>query len=292
MAAAVDRALAVRLIATQFPQWADLRLCPVPADGWDHRSFRLGNSMVVRLPSAPEYAGQVEREHRWLPWLAPHLPFEVPHPLALGRPGCGYPFDWSVYRWIEGDTAARAGVADVRAFAADVARFLASLESIAAAGGPAPGADNFFRGGDLATYDAQARAALDRLSGFIDVRAATRIWDAALASHWTRDPVWVHGDMSAANLIVRGGRLIAVIDFGQLAVGDPACDLVIAWTFLGPAGRSVFRDRMPVDEDTGQRGRGWAIWKASIVAAGMTGTNAAGRAQSERALHEILHAAG
>lgn len=291
MTPAIDLALAARLIGSQFPQWAGLPLSPIPAGGWDNRTFRLGDSMLVRLPSAREYAGQVEKEHRWLPRLAPHLPFAIPEPLALGEPGFGYPFNWSVYRWIEGESAASADIADSEGFASDVARFLSALQAIDAEQGPRPGAHNFFRGGDLASYDGEARAALARLSASIDVRVATRIWDGALASRWPCDPVWVHGDMSAGNLLVRDGQLAAVIDFGQLAVGDPACDLAMAWTFFGAAGRKTFRERLPLDEDTWRRGRGWALWKAAIVAAGMTDTNAVEKAQSGRTLRELLNPA-
>ena len=285
---AIDAALAERLVRAQFPQWAHLPLTPVPADGWDHRNFRLGDAMLVRLPSDAPYAGQVEIEQRWLPRLAPLLPLRVPQPLAQGAPGAGYPWHWSVLRWIEGETAAHAGVADLVAFARDLAAFLRALQRIDTHDGPPPGPRNFHRGGALATYDAEARSAIEALAGAIDARAALRVWDAAMSTAWSAPPVWIHGDMSAGNLLVRDGRLAAVIDFGLLAVGDPACDLAIAWTFMDAASRAVFRSQLALDDATWERGRGWALWKAAIVAAGLSDTNAVEKAQAARTLREVL----
>jgi len=284
----MDRELVRRLIAAQFPQWAGLPVRPVPMDGWDNRSFRLGDTMLVRLPSAAAYAGQVEHEHRWLPRFAPLLPLAIPGPLGLGRPAAGCPFAWSVYRWIEGETAAAARVGDMQAFAATLARFLGALQRIDPAGGPEPGARNFHRGGALAAYDAEAREAIRRLSPSIDAVAATSLWEEAVRTTWPRDPVWVHGDVSAGNLLVRDGRLVAVIDFGQLAVGDPACDLAIAWTFLDHRSRAVFRSGLALDADTWLRGRAWALWKAAIVSAGLAHTNAVEKAQASRTLEAVL----
>ncbi|HET7402764.1 MAG TPA: aminoglycoside phosphotransferase family protein [Usitatibacter sp.] len=284
----MDRDLVRKLIGSQFPQWAHLAVTPVPVGGWDHRSFRLGDTMVVRLPSAAAYAAQVAKEQRWLPTLAPSLPLAIPEPLALGTPGEGYPFPWSVYRWLEGETAAPANVRDPQGFAAALARFLGALQRIDPHGGPSPGTHNFHRGGALATYDAETREAIRRLSASIDARAATNLWDAALRTTWQRDPMWVHGDVSAGNLLVRDGELAAVIDFGLLAVGDPACDLAMAWTFMDPGSRAVFRSGLQPDPDTWLRGRAWALWKAAIVTAGMVDTHAVEKAHARRTLEAAL----
>src|SRR5262245_54783052 len=192
----------------------------------------------------------------------------------MGVPGCGFPRPWSVRRWIDGERADVAPIADLGRFATDLAEFLAALHRIDAAGAPPPGAHNFHRGGALDVYDAEARAAIASLAGEIDARAATEIWDAALRAHWGGPPVWVHGDVSAANLLVANGRLGAVIDFGGCAVGDPACDLVIAWTFFPRDGRAAFRARVALDDATWARGRGWALWKAAITVAQSDGTDA------------------
>ena len=287
---AIDASLVRTLMRWQFPQWANLPVAPLVPDGWDHRSFRLGEDMIVRLPSAAAYATQVEKEHRWLPVLAPQLPFAIPESLALGEPGQGYPWQWAIRRWIPGETAARAQVNDPSRFAEDVASFLRALHRVDSRDGPRPGRDNFFRGGSLAAYDADARRAIGTLANRIDAKAAMRVWDEALETKWEGKPVWVHGDMSAGNLLLRDGRLHAVIDFGSMAIGDPACDLVIAWTFLTAEPRSVFRSALALDEGTWKRGCAWALWKASIVAAGIAQTNAVEEALSWRTIAEILHA--
>jgi aminoglycoside phosphotransferase (APT) family kinase protein len=284
----IDAPLVRQLIAAQFPQWADLPIRPVPFDGWDNRTFRLGEHMTVRLPSAAAYVAQVEKEHRWLPKLAPLVPLAIPVPLALGVPAAGYPWPWSVYPWIEGDNATIERIADIREFATALARFLVALQRIDSTGGPRPGRHNFFRGGGLATYDAETRDAIAALDGWIDDVAATAVWQAALESTWQGPPVWVHGDVSAANLLVTNGRLNAVIDFGCSGVGDPACDLTIAWTFFGADGRDAFRANLPADDATWARARGWALWKALITIARCMETDPAEAEKARRVVAAVL----
>lgn len=267
-AIAIDASLVRRLVAKQFPQWAKLNVKPVEFSGWDNRTFQLGNTMSVRLPSAERYAAKVAIEQKWLPRLGPCLPLPIPVPLAMGVPEFGYPWHWSIYQWIEGDDAAVGQIEDLTQFAKDVARFLIALQHIDATHGLPAGPHNFYRGGALATYDAESRNAIAALKGEIDTDAATTLWNDALESTWIRPPVWIHGDVSAGNLLVQRGRLSAVIDFGGMAVGDPACDLVIAWTIFSGASREAFRSALPLDADTWTRARGWAIWKAMITLAG------------------------
>lgn len=193
--------------------------------------------------------------------------------LAMGEPAEGYPFRWSIYRWIDGETAAPERIGNRREFAASLARFLVALQRIDAIGGPAPGAENFHRGGALSTYDAQAREAISELNGKIDGTTATTVWGTALASQWHGSPVWVHGDVSMGNLLVQRGRLSTVIDFGSMAVGDPACDFAIAWTTFDGESREAFRAVLAADAATWVRARGWALWKAMIVATGLADTN-------------------
>lgn len=284
----IDVALVKRLIASQFPLWARLPVSPVAVDGWDHRSFRLGDMMIARLPGAAAYAVQVEKEHRWLPKLAPSLPLAIPQPLALGEPDEDYPWRWSIYRWIHGQVAARAQISDASQFATTLARFLRALQRANTHDGPLPGPENFFRGGSLTVYAQQARQAIETLRHQINAASAMGILEAAVPTTWQSAPVWVHGDMSAGNLLVRDGELTAVIDFGLLAIGDPACDLAIGWTFLDRRSRSIFRSEMQVDPDTWTRARAWALWKAAIVAAGVTATNEIETAQCWRTLAEVV----
>jgi aminoglycoside phosphotransferase (APT) family kinase protein len=257
--------LVAGLIEDQFPQWADLPVRPVEADGIDNTTFRLGQSMSVRLPSADAYIEQVDKEHRWLPVLARQLPLPIPEPLAKGRPGRGFPRPWSVYRWIDGDPATPENIGDMARFATDLAAFLGALYRIDPADGPRPGTHNFFRGGPVDAYDDETREALAALRGHIDTALAAQVWEAALKAGPPGPPVWFHGDAQPGNLLVRDGRLSAVIDFGTSGVGDPACDTTIAWTFLSGDASRAFREGLPFNEATWARGRGWAIWKAMIV---------------------------
>jgi aminoglycoside phosphotransferase (APT) family kinase protein len=260
----ITAAVAAGLVSDQFPQWADLPVVPVAVNGWDNTTFRLGDSLSVRLPSHERYVAQVEKEHRWLPLLAPELPLTIPEPIALGRPSATFPRPWSIYRWIDGHPAKADGLADMSAFARDLAGFLVALYSIDAHHGPEPGAHSFGRGGPLAYYDAESRQALAVLADDIDSLTAHDVWEAGLASAWHRPPVWVHGDAAPSNLLVANGRLVAVIDFGCSAVGDPACDLVMAWTFFSGESASAFRSAVALDDATWARARGWALWKAAI----------------------------
>lgn len=272
-----------RLVATQFPRWAHLPVRPVAVSGWDNQTFRLGDDLSVRLPTAAEYARAVEKEHRWLPVLAPALPLPIPRPVACGRPGEGFRYAWSVYEWIDGEPAGTAGIGDPVRFATDLAGFLVALRTADPTGGPGPGLHNWFRGGPLHTYDQQTRRALADLGDRVPADLVTEIWQTALAATWSGPPVWFHGDVAAGNLLVRDGALAAVIDFGTSGVGDPACDVVAAWTMLTGTARDVFRASLGVDDATWARGRGWALWKALTLHAGDPGDDGV-----TRVLDEIL----
>lgn len=284
----ITTALVRRLIDTQFPQWKNLPIRPVALSGWDNRTFHLGEDMLVRLPSRKDYAAQVEKEQFWLPRLSPQLPLPIPVPLALGAPAEGYPWKWSIYRWIEGDSAASVSVINLEQLASDLAQFLHALHQINASGGPLPGPHSFFRGGPLSSYDAETRQAIALLKSTIDGEMITKIWETALATGWQGPPVWVHGDISAGNLLLKNGRLSAVIDFGQLAIGDPACDLAIAWTLFRNESRKIYQIALHLDADTWSRGRAWALWKALIIAAGLVKTNAIEGRQCWHIIDEII----
>ncbi len=263
---AIDAALAAQLVAEQFPEWADLPVVPVDQPGWDNRTFRLGDTMSVRLPSAAAYVASVDKEHTWLPRLAPQLPLPIPVPLALGAPGGEYPWPWSVRRWLDGRASSRERIRDLVAFARDLAGFLVALQSIDASGGPVAGAHCFHRGGSLRVYDAETHDAIAALGPRVDGATAEAVWQAALDATWTGAPVWFHGDIASGNLLLDDdGDLSAVIDFGTCGVGDPACDLVIAWTLFDGESRAEFRRLMPADDAMWARARGWALRKALIT---------------------------
>ncbi|GAA0527986.1 aminoglycoside phosphotransferase family protein [Paractinoplanes ferrugineus] len=254
-----------RLLAAQFPAWAGRELRPVAEGGTEHLMFRLGEDLVVRLPRLPSGGATVERERRWLPYLAPHLPLAIPEPVGFGRPGEGCPLPWSVYRWRPGDHH----MTDPPATAAALGDFVAALQRVPVP----PDAPPAYRGGltpepaggagsgpgrevGYARADAEMRAAARDLR----VPAVLRLWDAALElPGWAGPPVWVHSDLLPGNVLFRAGRLDAVIDFGCAGVGDPAADLMAGWAMFGPAERRGFRARLAVDDDTWARGRAYAL---------------------------------
>lgn len=284
----INVALVRRLVATQFPQWVDLPITPVELDGWDNRTFHLGDHMTVRLPSAEGYAPQVEKEHYWLPKLAPLLPLPIPVPLAKGAPNGDYPWHWSIYLWLQGEVATIERIANLSAFATSLAQFLTALQHIDSAEGPAAGSHNFFRGAPLAVYDAETRQAITTLGNTVDAEAAQAVWETALQATWQGPPVWFHGDIAAGNLLVNDGHLSGVIDFGCSGVGDPACDTTIAWTLLSGESREAFRATLRVDEATWARGRGWALWKALITLVKYIHTAPAKAEEARRVIDEIL----
>jgi aminoglycoside phosphotransferase (APT) family kinase protein len=284
-----DASLVRRLLVAQFPQWADLPIEPVPSAGTDNALYRLGDDMAVRLPRIERATWQVDKEHAWLPRLAPHLPLAVPVPLARGLPGEGYPWHWSITLWFEGENVTIERLADPRQAATDLARFIAALQRIDPSGGPPPGEHNFGRGVPLAQRDSRTREAIRALDGMLDTEAVAAAWDVALqAPAWHGPPVWIHGDVSSGNLLAVQGRLSAVIDFGWLGVGDPACDLMIAWTLFSGESREAFRTALSVDDATWVRGRGWALSWALIFIPYYLNTNPGGVSNAWRAIDEVL----
>jgi aminoglycoside phosphotransferase (APT) family kinase protein len=239
------------LLRAQFPEWSELPIIPFDHGGTDHFIFRIGDELQVRLPKHEPSTGQVEKELRILPRLRPHLQVELPEPLARGLPGEGYPFTWGVYRWLPGEQPREASVELAR----DVAAFLHVLQEIPVEDeGPV-----HTRGAPLARRDREVRDALARLPGDVDRAAVASAWDAALAApDWDGAPVLIHGDMLPANLLVRDGRLAAVLDWGVFGAGDPACDYMIAWSLLAPV-RGAFRAAAGLDDATWARARGWAL---------------------------------
>lgn len=285
----VDAALVRRLLAACFPDWAPRPLVPVASSGTDHALYRLGDDLLVRLPRLARVVDQVEREHRWLPRLAPQLPVAIPTPVARGSPAAGYPWPWSVYRWLAGENPVAGRIPDAGRLATELAAFVAALHAIDPAGGPPPGAGTFFRGAPLATRDERTRAALAALRGEIDTKSASAVWGEALRTPpHAGPPVWIHGDLAPGNLLCVDGRLAAVIDFGGSGVGDPACDLIVAWNLFDDAARRVYRSALAVDEATWSRGRGWALSVALLQLPYYRDSNPALAANARRTIREVL----
>jgi aminoglycoside phosphotransferase (APT) family kinase protein len=253
------------LVRRQVPELAGQPVVPVDVDGWDNSSFRVGDAHLARLPTDDGYVPAVTKEHEWLPVLAQQLPFAVPKPIKRGQPGCGFTRPWSLYRWLPGQPASGFRVTDLQCFARDVAAFLSALQGIDASGGPAVGAHSFGRGGPLNVYDDDVHACLPYLPPDIDPEEVLHRWRGAMSTPYTGEPRWFHGDMAPSNLLVRDGRLSAIIDFGTCGTGDPACDLVLAWTYLDEAARATFLQHLDPDHDMWRRGQAWALWKALLT---------------------------
>ncbi|MGW0763699.1 aminoglycoside phosphotransferase family protein [Streptomyces sp. NPDC002814] len=256
----IDGALVRRLVDTQFPQWAGLPLKLLNPAGSDHVIYRLGEELSVRLPRHAGAIGQASKEFEWLPRLAPYLPLAVPVPVGVGDPDFGYPWPWAVSRWLDGEVATVEALAGSSTAALELAQFLAALQQFAPEDIPAENIREDLTGRPLSDRDRATRVAIAQVDGVFDAAAMTALWDAALsAAGWDRPPVWFHGDFHTGNLLTVDGRLSAVIDFGGLGTGDPACDLMIAFTLMSADTRAVFRAALQVDDATWMRGRGWAL---------------------------------
>jgi len=279
----IDDALVARLVAAQFPQFADLPIRGVPSTGTVNAIYRLGNELYARFPRVPAWAASLEREWMWLPKLAPWLSLQVPEPVAQGMPARGYPLPWAIYRWIEGQPYADERVADEGHAAVALAHVVAELRGIATHGAPQGGRQ------PLHTLDAVTRTAIAASQGVIDRTAAAAAWARALdAPAWDGMPVWIHSDLLRPNLLVHGGRLCAVIDFGGVGVGDPAADVIAAWSVFGPTGRAIFRSVLAVDDGTWQRARGYALHQAVLIIPYYAATNPAFVVLAQRTVAEIL----
>ncbi|WP_083753351.1 aminoglycoside phosphotransferase family protein [Actinosynnema sp. ALI-1.44] len=250
----IDAALARRLVDTQFPRWAELPLRPHAPAGSDHVIYRLGEELSVRLPRHAGAIKQARKEAEWLPRLAPHLPLAIPTLVEVGAPDFGYPWPWAVSRWLDGEAATVEALSGSHEAAGALAEFLTALRRFDAE----PAED--LTGLPLAARDTATRSAITEVGDAFDTAAMAELWDTALAApEWGRPPAWFHGDFHTGNLLTANGRLSAVIDFGELGVGDPACDLIIAFTLMSAETRATFRAALDVDDATWTRGRGWAL---------------------------------
>lgn len=259
--------LAYKLIAEQFPEYAHLSIRSVKSQGNDNRTFHLGDEMLVRLPSGEEYVRQIAKEHKWLPLLALKLPLPIPKPIVIGNPSNDYPWDWSIYRWLKGDSANTVELNDIalETIAIQLAYFLQELHKFDADIDSAPELHNWWRAAHTSTYDEETRELINKLGDVIDARKASSLWQKAISSKWDKKPIWVHGDVASGNILLKDGKLCAVIDFGCMGIGDPACDLTIAWTFFKNNSRQVFKNAFNFDTETWDRARGWALWKAMFT---------------------------
>ena len=258
--------LARKVIAEQFLEYASLPIVDVEKQGHDNRTYRLGDHMLIRIPTAADYALKVPIEQELLQQLAKRLRVNIPAPIKMGKPSADYPFPFSIYKWLPGKSINLLTLTDQEKeqLAFDLAKFLKELQAISDVEGPEPGQHNWWRGDHVSVYDKGAREQIAELAEIIDVGSALALWDKACATKWNNAPIWIHGDFAIGNILMDGGKLSAVIDFGGAAVGDPACDLVMAWTYLSGKAREIFISEMNIDQDTWLRAGAWALWKETF----------------------------
>ncbi len=312
--------LAYKLIAEQFPEYANLPITDVEKQGHDNRTYRLGDHLLIRMPTAADYAAKVAIEQDILPQLARNISLSIPAPIKMGKPSAGYPYPFSIYKWLPGKSINLLTLTDQdkEQLAFDLAQFLKELQAITHFKGLPifaetlaclrPGQHNWWRGGPVSFYDKGAREQIAELAGVIDLNRAFAVWEKACATQWHRKPVWIHGDLTIGNLLMESRddssyfaalaelrreqassvKLSAVIDFGGAAVGDPACDLVIAWTYLSGKSREIFMSEMDLDHDTWLRARAWALWKATYELCHIADKNSAEGLLQKRIVNEVI----
>jgi aminoglycoside phosphotransferase (APT) family kinase protein len=279
----IDAGMVERLVAGQFPELAGLPVRPVGSTGTVNAIYRLGDDLCVRLPRMRRWADGLVTEQLWLPRLAPHLSLRVPEPVCAGRPAAEYPFGWAVYRWLAGQPYADDLVADEREAAADLAQFVLELRGLDPAGAPRAGRR------PLRELDADTREAIESAASVIDGAAALAAWAAALDTRaWDGTPTWIHADLLRPNLLVDRGRIGAVIDFGSVGAGDPASDVIAAWSVFGRAGRATYRAALDVDDATWSRARGIALHQAAMIIPYYATTNPGFVTLAKRTVEEIL----
>lgn len=285
----IDELLARRLLAEQLPSYRSLPLRRVASGGTENAVFRLGDDFALRMPLTPGAVGGLLKEIRWLPVLRPHLSLKVPEVVATGKPSDRYPFPWAVVRWLPGDDALTVELEPMGAAADALGRFVSELRTVPTAGAPAPGTEGFTRGLPLTEWDADVREALARCDGLVDVRRVTAVWDDALAAPtYQGPPVWLHADLIPGNIVVRAGRVAGVLDFGGMAIGDPAYDVTPAWHLLDSSSRLTFLDVTNADQATCRRARGIVVALGAFALPYYQHTNPAMMRTARRGIAAVL----
>ena len=262
----IDENLVKNLIESGFPKYSNLSITPVKQQGHDNRTFHLGNEMLIRVPSSKRYAKKVSKEQEWLPKISPNVSFKIPKPIHIGKPSKDYPYNWSIYEWIPGESLnlLPKDKVNLEEVAKKLAKFIKELHKIDVSGAPKAGKSTFYRGCSPKFYDDDTRNYLDKLRNIIDYPKALKIWENAINSEWEKNPVWIHGDLAIGNILIKDNKVNAIIDFSGMAIGDPACDIVLYWNLFDKGSKDIFRSELDLDKDTWNRARGWALWKASF----------------------------
>ncbi|MEZ4641656.1 MAG: aminoglycoside phosphotransferase family protein [Chloroflexota bacterium] len=279
----INIALVRQLLAEQFPHLAKRPVTLVRSTGTVNAIFRIGDDLYARLPRVAEWAKSLNREWEWLPKIAPHISLAIPQPVVRGKPTSTYPYSWAIYRWIEGASYQDDLINDERQVARDLANFIMELQGVAMQGAPSGGR------APLIELDAVTRSVIETLRGVIDTEAVLELWTRSLeVPPWNGKPVWIHGDLLKSNLVVRDGRLCAVVDFGGVGIGDPAADIVPAWSVFNEVGRETFRRALVVDDNTWYRACGYALHQALMIIPYYPDTNPEFVIMAKRTVNEIL----
>lgn len=283
--------LAKKLISTQFPEYVDLTVSEVEQQGHDNRTYRIGDDMLIRMPTAESYALKVPKEQELLPKLAKHLSVAIPAPIKMGKPSEDYPYPFSIYKWLDGSSANHVTLDEqaLENLAFELTTFLKELQAITDVEGPSPGQHNWYRGDHISVYDSGAREQIAKLADIIDSSSALELWERACATKWNKTPIWIHGDYAVGNILIKDNKLSGVIDFGGTAMGDPACDLVIAWTYLSGKARDIFIRAMDLDEDAWLRARAWALWKATFELCNIADKNSPEARLQKKIIDEVIN---
>jgi aminoglycoside phosphotransferase (APT) family kinase protein len=279
----IDVALVQRLVADQFPDRAGLVIREVQSTGTVNAIYRVGDDAYARLPRRAVGEADLQREAQWLPWLAERLSLPIPEPIGEGHPNESYPFAWALCHWIDGEPYTDDGIHDEARAARDLARFVLELRRLDPSGAPPAGRR------PLRQLDANTRAAIEAGRMLIDAGAALDVWDDAVKSSvWEGDAVWIHTDLLRPNILISSGRISAIIDFGMAGVGDPAADVIAAWSVFGPAGREQYRSVLNVDDETWRRARGFALHQAALAIPYYVETNPRFAALAQRTIEQVV----
>lgn len=262
----IDIFVVSTIIKESFPKWGTLPISPL-GEGTSNYLFRLGNDMVIRIPRHRQSVETLEKERQWLPFLSSNLNWKIPRPIADGKVGEHYPFPWYIYNWIDGKIIEKDVYVDQDKLVIDMTNFLKDLQKLDTKDAPLPGAHNFYRGVELKSRDSSVRNAINSLSLKLDLSEIEKIWNRGLrAKRWDKRGLWIHGDLDSRNLLVnKDGGLAGIIDFGGLAVGDPAVDAMVAFKLFDKEHREIFRERLKIDDDMWARGKGWVVSQALIA---------------------------
>ena len=283
--------LAKKLITIQFPEYANLHIEDVKQQGHDNRTYRLGDDLLIRMPTAESYSLKVAIEQELLPGLAKHLSVNIPVPVKMGKPSDDFPYPFSIYKWLDGDSANFLDLSDIEleVIALRLARFLKELQEIKGAEGLVPGQHNYWRGEHVSVYDKGAREQIDTLKDIIDSNSALELWERACSTRWKSEPVWIHGDLAVGNILIKDRNLSGIIDFGGMAVGDPACDLVIAWTYLSGKSREIFIQELDLDDNTWLRAKAWTLWKATYELRNIEDENSSAALLQKEIINSVIN---